>query len=189
MKRHVWFCMLLHIPLLLSLPLPYHFLPFPVFLSPFNFHTLLFIPPSLLPSPFPSLSVFFISFAPLPSLLLLSPSSCPLSSYTLSLPRSAFIFLFAFSPYPILPLFLPSLPCLCRSFISISPPSSSRFFVTFHLPSISHFHSLTFTRHSFTPSLALPVSFPFSSLKNDELIMACFRFCSASALLRRFRYL
>lgn len=132
---------------------------------------------------------FFISFAPLPSLLLLSPSSCPLSSYTLSLPRSAFIFLFAFSPYPILPLFLPSLPCLCRSFISISPPSSSRFFVTFHLPSISHFHSLTFTRHSFTPSLALPVSFPFSSLKNDELIMACFRFCSASALLRRFRYL
>lgn len=85
---------------------------------------------------------------------------------------------------------LPSLPPLSLSLLYFHfSPSSSRFFVTFHLPSISHFHSLTFTRHSFTPSLALPVSFPFSSLKNDELIMACCRFCSASALLRRFRYL
>ena len=115
MKRNVWFCMLLHIPLLLSLPLPYHFLPFPVFLSPFNFHTLLFIPPSLLPSPFPSLSVFSFLF---PLFLLFYSYPLPLAPFPHIRCPYPVLLLFSFLPFLLTPFFLSSFP---PSPVSVAP--------------------------------------------------------------------
>ena len=142
MKRHVWFCMLLHIPLLLSLPLPYHFLPFPVFLSPFNFHTLLFIPPSLLPSPFPSLSVFFHFFCPSSFSFTLIPFLLP--PFFIYAVLTPFCFYFPFCLF--------SLPH-SSSLPSLTPLSLSLLYFHFSPLLLSFFRNLS-------PAFYFPFPFP-----------------------------